>query len=220
MRVAPFFVRKISSPKARARARNAAARRQRLVVMVKAPRPGRVKTRLGAGIGMTAAARWFRAQTTSLLRRVEDPRWETILAVSPDAEGAACRFWPAHLPRWPQGGGDLGARMGRIFRRFPPGPVVIIGADIPDVDRHDIAAAFRALGETGAVFGPATDGGYWLIGLARGRRPAPAKLFQNVRWSTRHALADTEATLEGMRVRHLRSLRDVDEAADLEVRPR
>ena len=114
MRVAPFFVRKISSPKARARARNAAARRQRLVVMVKAPRPGRVKTRLGAGIGMTAAARWFRAQTTSLLRRVEDPRWETILAVSPDAEGAACRFWPAHLPRWPQGGGDLGARLALV----------------------------------------------------------------------------------------------------------
>lgn len=193
------------------------ARRPRLVVMVKEPRPGRVKTRLAAGIGAAPAARWFRRQSLALLRRLgRDPRWETWIAVSPDREGLESRVWPAGAPRTPQGPGDLGRRMGRILRAFPPGPVVIVGADIPGVTPTDIAAAFRALGRAEAVIGPAEDGGYWLIGLARGRRPAPAGLFAGVRWSTRHALADTEATLGGLRVARLRTLSDVDEAEDLE----
>lgn len=193
------------------------ARRPRLVVMVKEPRPGRVKTRLAAGIGAAPAARWFRRQSISLLRRLgRDPRWETWISVSPDREGMESRVWPASLRRTPQGLGDLGRRMGRIFRAFPPGPVVIVGADIPGVTPADVAAAFRALGYADAVLGPAEDGGYWLIGLARGRRPAPAGLFAGVRWSTRHALADTEATLGDLRVASLRTLGDVDEASDLE----
>ena len=57
--------------------------RQSLVVMVKEPHPGRVKTRLGRELGMIAAAWWFRHQVARLLRRVEDPRWRLVLAVSP-----------------------------------------------------------------------------------------------------------------------------------------
>ena len=136
-------------------------RKPRLVIMVKEPRPGRVKTRLGAGIGMTRAAWWFRHQSGRLIRAMSaDPRWETILAVSPDRAGSESRVWPRGPRRWPQGGGDLGRRMGRVFRAFPPGPVVIIGADIPGVRSADIAAAFAALGRADAVFGPAEDGGY------------------------------------------------------------
>lgn len=195
----------------------APVRRRRLVIMVKEPRPGRVKTRLGAGIGMGPAARWFRRQSLSLIRRLGgDPRWETWIAVSPDRDGIKSRIWPRGLRRVPQGAGDLGRRMGRIFRDFPPGPVVIVGADIPGVRAADIEAAFRALGLAEAVFGPAEDGGYWLIGLARGRRRAPGGLFAGVRWSTRHALADTAATLGTARIGYLRRLRDVDEAGDLD----
>ncbi|MEL7466697.1 MAG: TIGR04282 family arsenosugar biosynthesis glycosyltransferase [Pseudomonadota bacterium] len=184
--------------------------------MVKEPRPGRVKTRLGAGIGMGAAARWFRRQSGALIRRLSaDPRWETILAVAPDRAGLESRVWPSGPLRWPQGGGDLGSRMGRIFRSMPPGPVLIIGADIPGISRDDIAAAFRALGSADAVFGPADDGGYWLVGLSRTRRAAPSSLFKGVRWSTEHALADTERSLGDARIAHLRTLRDIDTAADL-----
>ena len=143
--------------------------RQILVVMLKEPRPGRVKTRLGREIGMTAAAWWFRHQTAHLLRRVEDPRWHLVLAVSPDAEGMASRVWPAHLPRVAQGAGDLGDRMARLFRSLPPGPVCIIGADIPGITPAHVARAFAALGAHDAVIGPAPDGGYWLIGLRRSR---------------------------------------------------
>ena len=56
--------------------------RRTLVIMVKEPRPGRVKTRLGRDIGMVGAAWWFRHQTRSLIRRLRDPRWQIVLAVA------------------------------------------------------------------------------------------------------------------------------------------
>jgi rSAM/selenodomain-associated transferase 1 len=192
--------------------------RAQLFIMVKEPHPGRVKTRLGRDIGMTAAAWWFRHQSGSLIRRLgRDPRWQTVLAVSPDHEGLASRVWPWHLPRWPQGAGNLGHRMGRIFRRAPKGPVVIIGADIPGITPALIARAFAALGNHDAVFGPAPDGGYWLIGLKRGARPVPPRIFDAVRWSSATALADTKASLGTAKIALIDTLRDVDRAADLRV---
>ena len=188
--------------------------RQTLVVMVKEPHPGRVKTRLGRDIGMVAAAWWFRHQVAGLLRRVETPRWRLVLAVSPDAEGMASRVWPAHLPRIAQGTGNLGDRMARVFRGLPPGPACIIGADIPGIGPAHVARAFAALGDHDAVIGPAPDGGYWLIGLRR-TAAVPARLFDGVRWSGAHARADTLASLGRARVALVDTLQDVDEARDL-----
>ncbi|MGH1576753.1 TIGR04282 family arsenosugar biosynthesis glycosyltransferase [Planktotalea sp.] len=185
-----------------------------LVIMVKEPRPGRVKTRLGRDIGLTNSAWWFRHQTRALLRRIEDPRWNTVLAVSPDVEGLTSRIWPAHLPRVAQGRGDLGDRMGRILRECSAGPLCIIGADIPGVTRASIAEAFRALGNHEAVFGPAPDGGYWLIGMKRARPPI-ASILQNVRWSSEHALADSARSLGGVSIAHVATLQDVDTVEDL-----
>ncbi len=182
--------------------------------MVKEPRPGRVKTRLGRDIGMVGAAWWFRHQTRSLIRRLRDPRWQIVLAVSPDREGLTSRVWPADLPRAPQRRGDLGDRMGRMLRAAPKGPVCLIGADIPGITRAHVARAFDALGRSQMVFGPAPDGGYWLVGAQR-YGALPAGLFRNVRWSTGHALADTLASVPGRRVTLLEHLRDVDTVADL-----
>ncbi len=182
--------------------------------MVKEPRPGRVKTRLGRVIGMTAAAWWFRHQTRRLIRRVQDPRWDLVLAVSPDLEGMKSRIWPAHITRWPQGRGDLGDRMARMMGQVMQGPACVIGADIPGVTRHHIADAFAALGAHDAVFGPAPDGGYWLIGLKHPRRQ-PMSLFEGVRWSSEHALADTKATLPDYRITTVATLNDVDHVKDL-----
>lgn len=183
-----------------------------LIVMVKEPRAGHVKTRLGRDIGMTAAAWWFRHQTRNLLRNLRDPRWQIVLAVAPD-RAVNSTAWPADLPRWPQGRGDLGARMLRMMARAPVGPTCVIGADIPDISRAHIARAFATLGAHDAVFGPAEDGGYWLVGLRH--RPAPRGVFEGVRWSTPHALADSLATLPDARVALIDTLRDVDHAADL-----
>lgn len=180
--------------------------------MLKEPRPGRVKTRLARDLGTVPAAWWFRHQARTLLRRIEDPRWDTLLAVAPDAEGLASRVWPRHLPRVPQGPGDLGDRMARLLRAGR-GPVCIVGADIPGVDRGRIAEAFAALGAAPSVIGPAPDGGYWLIGLRRIAAP-PAGLLDGVRWSTSHARVDTERALPSP-VAHVATLADIDTAADL-----
>jgi len=184
-----------------------------LVILAKAPVMGRVKTRLGRAIGAVEATRACRVMLAALLRRLgRDRRWTTWLAVSPDA-AARPAWWQGstRLRLIGQGSGDLGARMQSLFARLPPGPVVIIGADIPAIAPADIAAAFQALAGHDVVFGPASDGGYWLVGLSRRRPQHP---FAGVRWSSPHALADTRANLAGRRVVLLRELSDVDSAED------
>jgi rSAM/selenodomain-associated transferase 1 len=185
-----------------------------LIVMLKEPRAGRVKTRLGRDIGMVGAAWWFRHQVRRLLRRIDDPRWNVVLAVAPDHTGMISRVWPKHFPRIPQGSGTLGDRMERALRCAPSGPVCVIGGDIPDINAARVAEAFRALGRNDAVFGPAPDGGYWLIGLRR-RRAIPPTIFNGVRWSSKHALADTKASLRDHTIAHVATLQDVDTVADL-----
>lgn len=184
------------------------------MVMLKLPRAGQVKTRLGRDIGMTTAAWWFRHQSRRLLRKLEDPRWDITLSVAPDRAALERPVWPRQFPLMPQGGGDLGARMARIFRSLPRGPAVIIGGDIPGIQPQHIARAFRRLGNHEAVFGPATDGGYWLVGMQR-LTPPPATLFQNVRWSSQYALSDSIATLGPARIALIETLQDVDNAQDL-----
>lgn len=198
--------------KTRASRRSAAPFRCRLVVIAKAPVAGRAKSRLARQIGVAQATRFARQSAAALLGRVSrDPRWQTMIAVTPDAATATGRFWPRGMARLPQGGGDLGQRMQRLMDRLPPGPVVIVGTDVPGIRPVHIAAAFRALGRHDAVFGPAADGGYWLVGLRR--RPHVLQAFANVRWSTPHALADTLANFEGRTVAFVATLADVDDAS-------
>tara|TARA_R110000751_G_scaffold18238_10_gene55487 strand:- start:2645 stop:3235 length:591 start_codon:yes stop_codon:yes gene_type:complete len=192
-----------------------------VIVFAKTPRPGRVKTRLARGVGPIEAARWYRAQTRACLRRLaRDPRFDLALAVSPDAEGLTTRAFPPGLRRFAQGPGDLGARMARALRGPGAGrarwrgPVLLIGSDIPGATPAVLARALRALGGAEAVFGPAVDGGFWLVG-ARNGAALPAGLFQGVRWSGPHALSDSLDTLGGRRVGVADTLCDVDEAADL-----
>ena len=189
--------------------------RPTLIIFAKEPRPGRVKTRLARDIGATTAAWWYRHQTARLLRAVgRDPRWRTVLAVSPDQAASPSRIWPEGIARAPQGGGDLGARMARALQAVPDGPVAVIGSDIPGVRPGHIARAFRLLGQHDAVIGPAEDGGYWLVGLRRGSLPVPG-LFRGVRWSGPHAMADTIASMGSLRVGFADELADVDRAEDL-----
>ena len=184
--------------------------RPRLVIFAKAPRLGTVKTRLARDIGPVAALQFYvNTMRRITLRLARDPRWDTLLAVTPGSGG-----WPAGVSRIAQGTGDLGDRMDRVMRTAPPGPVVIIGTDIPDIESRHIASAFARLGDHQAVFGPADDGGYWLIGLRR--RPFTPRLAGPVRWSTEHALADTRRLLgAGVTTAMLETLTDVDDGAGL-----
>ncbi len=186
-----------------------------LVIFAKAPRIGRVKSRLAAGIGPVGAWAFQRNQLKHLTRRLSlDPRWCCWLAAAPDRSVFDHALWhraaPGTTARISQGPGDLGARMARVMALLPPGPVVVIGGDIPGITPAMIARAFRRLGHADAVFGPAHDGGYWLVGLKR--RPRFVDPFTGVRWSTEHALADTAANLAGMRIDMIDALDDVDDA--------
>jgi rSAM/selenodomain-associated transferase 1 len=185
-----------------------------LVVFARAPRRGAVKRRLAAGIGDAAALRFYRDHLARLLRSLApDRRWQCWLALTPLRQLLGMRVARASsLRRLAQGRGDLGRRMARPFTILPPGPVVLVGSDIPELRADHVARAFRLLGAADFVFGPAADGGYWLIGAHR--RPLPRGFFAGVRWSTRHALADTLANLpRGARIGFADTLEDVDDAA-------
>lgn len=186
------------------------ALRAHLVIFTRLPRYGAGKRRLAAGIGPVQALRFQRVMLAQTLRRLgADPRWTTWLAVTPDRSGP----WPPRFGVLLQGAGDLGRRMARVVKALPPGPLLIIGSDIPGITAGDVARAFRALGDHDAVFGPAMDGGYWAVGFRR--RPRLVDPFHNVRWSTEHALSDSLANLAGASVAMLDMREDVDDAASL-----
>ena len=103
--------------------------------------------------------------------------------------------------------------MKRIFSAFPPGPVIVIGSDIPEIAPDSVYEAFRSLEGADAVFGPSPDGGYWLIGLKRLRKHPPT-LFRGVRWSTEHALADSVDTMPGWKIAYAECLADIDRVSD------
>jgi len=194
----------------RAQAPRRASFANQLVIMAKSPVMGRVKRRLGRGIGDVAATSFYRnCLAHTVLRLAQDRRWCTVLAIDP-ACSMADSVWPScrRIALLPQGEGDLGRRMQRLFALLPPGPVIIVGSDIPTISPAYIAEAFAQLGQADAVLGPAPDGGYWLIGLKR--TPRVLRPFAGVRWSSAYALADTVANLDGKRIAFAATLCDVD----------
>jgi uncharacterized protein len=178
-----------------------------VIVFARAPYLGTVKRRLARDIGDRAALHFHRATLITLLRALLACRhFDVVLAVTPDR----ARFrLPLRVQRIPQGHGDLGIRMSRALRRYRR--VALMGCDIPQAGAADVRAAFRGLGPADAVFGPAADGGYWLIALGPRR---PGDLFGDSRWSTEHALADTLFQFRHHRTALLRRLSDVDTVAD------
>ena len=182
-----------------------------LIIFMRQPALGRVKRRLAATVGAGEARRVYDALGRRAITRLAAiPRWRTVLAVTPDH--ADWRAWPRRLRRIDQGTGDLGIRMARALRALAAPRAVLIGSDIPDVTPAAIARAFAALGRARFVFGPALDGGYWLIGWRRGVWPMGA--LAGARWSSPHALADSHATLPRCcRVALVDRLADLDDAA-------
>lgn len=133
-----------------------------LGMFVKAPEPGRVKTRLAAVIGDANAAELYRAFLTDLIERFRQTGDRRVLAYSP-ADDMTREFFRqlagGDYDLWPQPDADLGTRMQTFFETFGPEPVVLIGSDSPTLPDESPAAAFELLERTDVVLGPATDGG-------------------------------------------------------------
>ena len=190
----------------------------RVIVFAKAPVAGYAKTRLIPALGAEGAA----ALAARLLRHavgeaVAAGLGPVELCTAPDSDHPAFQAWAGQAELSAQGEGDLGDRMARAFERtLGPGKgphCLLIGTDAPGVDAACLRAAAASLDRHDAVFGPALDGGYTLVGL---RRPAPG-LFTGMRWSTATVMADTRARLRQLGLRHaeLPPLSDIDEPGDL-----
>ncbi len=185
----------------------------RLVIFLKQPQRARVKKRLAAGIGDGAALSFYRQMIGATLRLTRDPRWRTTLAITPDRG----RSWLKNLHGgnfdvMPQGAGDLGRRMTRMIQSLAPSRVLVIGTDIPGLNARIIDPAFKLLRSHDAVFGPAVDGGFWLVGLAKPQQAR--RIFDMVRWSTEFALQDVRKNFPPKaRIALVDKLDDVDDEA-------
>lgn len=191
-----------------------------LVVFAKAPVAGAAKTRLIPALGAEGAALLAERLLRHTLQMAGSLPWQhRSLCVTPDpAHPAFARALADAAGSWQlalQGNGDLGMRMDRALTRSIAayGRAVLIGTDAPALDAGMLCAADAALDDHDAVFVPALDGGYALVGL---RRPLPA-LFAGMAWSTPTVMAETRHRLQqaGVRWRELPPVADVDEPADL-----
>ncbi|MGB0906484.1 MAG: TIGR04282 family arsenosugar biosynthesis glycosyltransferase [Maricaulaceae bacterium] len=178
--------------------------------MAKAPIMGHAKTRLAADIGPVHAKRLYRYMMRRVIRNTSDPRWDTVLAITPERSLGGVAEWNG-VPQFAQVGAGLGERLQNVF--LEKRPTLVIGTDCPNVSAKDIAQGFQALRHNIAVFGPADDGGFWLMGL---NGPARRGLFENVRWSHERTLSDMRARVDG-RAAYLRTLIDIDDAKALKA---
>lgn len=186
--------------------------RDALIVFVRRPEAGKVKTRLAAAIGADRALAVYNKllqHTEAIARPLHCDKY-TFVA---DGDGAA--FWDGFFVRQQQGAG-LGQRMHHAFDAlFKNGyrRVVIIGSDCAELTTPLLQQAFDALHKSSVLIGPATDGGYYLLGLTE----LLPSLFQNKSWSTGTVLADTLRDLHHLQRTPvlLPRLSDVDEITDV-----
>lgn len=187
-----------------------------ILVFVRAPQPGSVKTRIARTLGDAAALEAYLELLSATTDRLASFTDVTLLG-TPDHQLGHLAPWLR--PGWhcqPQGTGTLGERLTRAVQQhfdLQPRPVLVLGSDCPTFDQADIRQAAAQLDSHDAVLGPAADGGYWLIGL----RAPQTGLFNGIEWSTDQVLRQTldQARKLGLSVGLARTLSDVDTAEDL-----
>ena len=194
----------------------------RLIVFTRYPEPGKAKTRLIPTLGAEAAAAIHRQMTEHTLAQAKPLQQQRSLSVEvwfAGGDRAQMQNWlGADRLYQPQPDGDLGDRMAKAFQTsFDNGvkAAIIIGTDCPELTDALLVEAFQALQQTDLVLGPATDGGYYLIGL---RRLVP-ELFEAIAWSTDRVFQQTVdiASKLNLSLTTLLTLTDVDRPDDLPV---
>lgn len=190
-----------------------------IAILAKAPVPGLAKTRLMPALGAEgAAALAARLLEHAAIQAVSAALGPVTLWATPDLShpiwarlqqglGLALAVQPL---------GDLGQRMAHAFGQTS-GPLLLIGTDLPAQDAAVLRAAAACLADHDAVFVPALDGGYGLVGLRQATPASLQALFSGMRWSTPLVMADTRQRLAAAGLRHaeLPALADIDEPADL-----
>ncbi|MEQ8211258.1 MAG: TIGR04282 family arsenosugar biosynthesis glycosyltransferase [Lacipirellulaceae bacterium] len=177
--------------------------------------PGKVKTRLGALVGMERAAHQYRCFVETTIARLNGLPIDKTLVYTPGHERLVFEEISSGWQLLYQGEGDLGVRMRRFFHEHLTANyhrIILLGTDSPNVPLDYIEQAFELLKEHDAVFGPTEDGGYYLIGLSR---PAD-RLFESIPWSTGEVWSVTQSRLkeEGIPFATVPSWYDVDTESD------
>jgi uncharacterized protein len=191
-----------------------------VLVFVRAPKRGAVKTRLAAGVGEAMALRIYRGLAEHTVRQARATGAVVRVCVTPDdAVGAVADWLGPGATYLPQGSGTLGDRLTRAFEeafRAGHAPVIVVGSDLPELSSDLLRRAIARLARTPAVVGPAEDGGYYLLGM----NTWVADVFHEIPWSTPSVLRLTLRRMaeQGVVPSLLETLRDVDRAADLPPR--
>ncbi len=172
------------------------------------PTPGEAKTRLIPSLGAEGAAALHRRFVERAIATVAAAGLPLVVRTTGAPDSAFAAWLGDGVARVEQGEGDLGRRMAAV-----PAPAILLGADVPDLRPRHLTAAADALCRVDVAIGPAVDGGYYLLGLAR---PAPA-LFEQMAWGTDAVFAETVRRLEARSVSYerLEPLHDCDRPADL-----
>ena len=189
-----------------------------ILLFLKAPRRGHVKTRLAHHVGSKRALEVYRALVVRQFSALPASKHIEVHYTPHDAEFEMQKWLGADHAFYPQSEGELGARLEHSVEcAFQRGArsIACIGGDCPTLQERHFEEADGLL-DSGhdVVFGPSEDGGYYLIAL---RRPLP-ELFRDVPWSTRstlHASLDRAAELD-LKVGLLETLYDIDEVSELE----
>lgn len=191
-----------------------------LVIFARFPVPGRVKTRLAAEVGTDHACRLYAAFLADLVSRFRETGDHRILAYTPDSPTAREFFQDlssGDFTCWPQPDGPLGVRLSHCFETQlrNAGRVIVIGSDAPNLPVELVSDAKLNLSDSDCVLGPATDGGYYLVGL---RRPCP-EIFTNIEWGGPRVLEQTVQRVQsaGISLHLLPPWYDVDTPGDLQM---
>lgn len=188
-----------------------------LMVFVKNPHRGRVKTRLAKTIGDEKALYVYRILLDHTITIAKGTNCDKAIFYS-DYIDETDMWRKAKFSQFIQEGNDLGERMYNAFKYAFSKQykrVVIIGSDCLELNEHIISEAFDLLKDNEVVIGPAKDGGYYLLGMQKPYK----ELFMNKQWSTENVLLDTLLDVSRLNIsmKLLPTLSDIDEEKDLEV---
>ncbi len=188
--------------------------------MMRSPEAGSVKTRLVPPLTCFEASALYEAFLSDIFCKLKRLRGADLFAAYTPSRSRqrVASFVPPGVGCFPQAGTNLGMRMQNAFESlFGLGykSVVMIGSDSPDMPLARVKEAFAALdGKCDAVFGPALDGGYYLVGLKK-----PTRLpFDNIPWSTATVLSETLKRIKGsLSFKLLKPWHDIDTFDDIRL---
>lgn len=190
-----------------------------LILFVKAPRLGQVKTRLQPQLTPEQSLWLYRAMVEDSVRQFEAVGFcdLKIFFTPADSLGEIKDWLGQQVEYFPQQGNDLGGKMHHALTAcLHQGykKAVLVGSDIPTLDVDTVHKAFSCLSECDVVIGLTDDGGYYLIGMKSGN----PRLFENIHWSTDQVLQQTlqQARRMELKIKQLKVLFDIDTYRDVE----